>query len=465
MVSVSALLLFMAAVFFVSPVLALTDAGDKPDSNQYINQGFESPFVKVVKEVRDSVVHIACIKDKRYGTSYFYRRNERGIYTGSGFIYKQEQGKVYIITNNHVVEKAKTIDVVLADKSRWAGELVGGDSRTDLAVISIETDNKVKIVALGDSAKISVGAWAIAIGSPFTELGLDWTLNVLDRTVTVGVISGKGRSNMNLGSKTPVYQDYIQTDAPINPGNSGGPLLDIHGRVIGVNTFIINPGAGGNVGIGFAIPSNITKKVVRDLIEHGKVLRAYLGFVPQKIDENLKEALNLDSTNGVLVSRVTSNTPAGKAGLKKGDVITRFDDNKVAGLDRFRVMVADTKIGKDVAIIVLRNGEEKILHATLKENPEDKIAGNINLPISSNWLGVKVSKEENQEVVVIGIEAYSAAEKSNLLRGDIILEINNELIKDWEDYKEISKKLKEEKYVVFYVKRGKKNLYVGIKNF
>ena len=222
------LLLFSVSISFAG----------QTDKKQILNAGIESPFVKVIKEIRDSVVHITCLKDRRSRAPYFYRRHSRGYYTGSGVIFKKTGKKVYVLTNNHVVDKAKTIDISMYDGTKFEAEMVGGDDRTDIAVISFETNEKVNIAKFGDSDKIMVGAWAIAIGSPFTSFGRDWTMNILDRSVTVGVISGKKRSNMNLGRNTPVFQNYIQTDASINPGNSGGPLLDIHGRVIGINTFI-----------------------------------------------------------------------------------------------------------------------------------------------------------------------------------------------------------------------------------
>ncbi len=448
------LLLFSVSISFAGQV----------NKKQILNAGIESPFVKVVKEIRNSVVHITCLKDKRSRSPYFYRRHERGYYTGSGVIFKKTGKKVYILTNNHVVDKAKTIDISMYDGTKFEAEMVGGDDRTDIAVISFETNKKVNIAKFGDSDKTAVGAWAIAIGSPFTSMGRDWTMNVLDRTVTVGVISGKKRSNMNLGRNTPVFQNYIQTDASINPGNSGGPLLDIHGRVIGINTFMINPGSGGNVGLGFAIPINNTKRVITDLIKHGRVIRAYIGFIPQKIDEDLKIALGLKSKDGVLVVRVTDDTPAGKAGMEKGDIIIGFNGKKIKGVDAFRMMVANSEIEKDVKLKVMRKSEEKILTVTLKENQDNKIVAHVNLPESSNWLGIKVSRDKADEVMVVGIEPYSAAERSNLFRGDIILEINNQQVKDWDDFKEISKELKDKKVVVLYIKRGRKNLYLAIRS-
>ena len=234
--------------------------------------------------------------------------------------------------------------------------------------------------------------------------------------------------------------------------------------MIGVNAAIFSP-VGLNIGIGFAIPINLTKKIADDLIEYGRVIRAYLGIVPQEIDENLLAVLNLKSKTGVLVARVTDDTPAGKAGLKNGDVIIEFDGQEVTGLNKFRMIVANARIGKRVEIVVLRDGETKNLIAELEEYPEKELVTPVKVPVSAHWLGIKVKKKAGEGLVVVAIEEYSPAYRSNLRRGDVILEVNGEVVKDWEDYKEIAKKLKDEKRITLYVKRGKRNLYVGIMNY
>ncbi len=472
----AALIAAVAAV-----ILAFSGTGfasTTPDSENnskrlYLNQGVESPFVKVVEAVRDSVVYISGVYEVETRMPRYYgEKKYKGPGAGSGFIFKRQGRKVYILTNNHVIEKARTIEVTLPDQTRYRAEVAGCDPKSDLAVIYIETDRKVKIARLGDSEKVKVGAWAIAIGNPLPGIlsrkDRRHLINFNDRSVTVGVVSAKGRSCLNFGpeAETPVFQDYIQTDAAINLGNSGGPLFDIHGQAIGVNSAMQSRSPFGvNSGIGFAIPINLAKKIANDLIKHGRVIRAYLGIIPQEIDEDLAEALNLGSTEGVLVARVTDDTPAGKAGLKKGDIITEFDGQKVTGLNKFRMMVADARVGKKVKLVVLRKGKEKTLLAELKEYPEKELVTPTRVPVSAHWLGIKVKKKGNEGLVVVGIEEYSPAYRSRLRKGDIILEVSGETVKDWEDYKEISKKLKDKKHIVFYVKRGKKNLYVGIINY
>ena len=451
--------LIVAAFCFTSPVFA------SPGSSGLLNQGIESPFITVVDAVRDSVVYISGVYEVELKSpQYFRNRKFRAPGSGSGFIFKKQGSRVYIITNNHVIDKARTIEVTLADKTKYRGKVAGGDPKSDLAVIYIETDYPVKIAALGNSDKIKVGAWALAIGNPFsqtTRTDKRNPINVHDRTVTVGVVSAKGRSHLDFGprTETPVFQDYIQTDAAINRGNSGGPLFDIHGQVIGVNAAILSPM---NIGIGYAIPINLSKKIAYDLIKHGRVIRAYLGLIPQEIDENLMGSLNLDSAGGVLVARVTDDTPAGKAGLEKGDIIIEFNKENVTELNKFRMLVANTKIGETVSIVVLRKGKEKTLSAALEEYPDKELVTPVSVPVSSHWLGIKVKKKGNDGLVVVGIEEYSPAYQSRLQRGDVILEVNNTEVKDWNDYKKISKDLKNEKHITFYVKRGKKNIFVGI---
>ncbi|NLK50400.1 MAG: trypsin-like serine protease, partial [Candidatus Cloacimonetes bacterium] len=276
----------------------------------------QNPVVEVVREVREAVVQIrveAKITVRNPMNQFFDdpffryffpeqpRTQQRPVTSmGSGFIYEFNPltREAYIMTNNHVVDQGKdgTITVILADKVSYTAELVGRDPNTDVAVIKIEVKKgeKITVAPLGDSSKLEIGEWAIAIGNPFGEAGLD-------RTVTLGVISAIGRSNLNFGSGSPIYQDYIQTDAAINPGNSGGPLLNIDGEVIGINAAITST-SGGNIGNGFAIPINLANRVVEDLVAKGKVTRAYIGISPQEITSELMEAFDLEEVSGVLVA-------------------------------------------------------------------------------------------------------------------------------------------------------------------
>ncbi|MCB5230374.1 MAG: trypsin-like peptidase domain-containing protein, partial [Candidatus Cloacimonas sp.] len=374
----------------------------EPLAAQYpVNKEGKSPFVNVVKNIRESVVNIQVeaeteVRGQRGRSPFdddFFRfffgpmpETRKSASMGSGFIFRRDGNTVYIMTNNHVIDQGenKTITVTLADKGKHKGEVVGLDPMTDIAIIKIEVPKSEKIVVapLGSSDDLEIGDWAIAIGNPFGQLGLD-------RTVTVGVISATGRSSLNFGQASPLYQDYIQTDAAINPGNSGGPLLDINGKVIGINSAITST-SGGNIGIGFAIPIDLAKKVVDDFLEHGRVVRGYLGILPQEITADLQQSLELKQIGGVLVAKVEKDTPAEKGGLKNGDVILKFNYESVKNVSHFRILVANALVGKRIPVEVVRNNQRKSLYVVLTEQPSTE--GNNSQPAKQNshWLGLDV---------------------------------------------------------------------------
>ena len=438
-----------------------------------LTKDYKSPFVEVVKNIRESVVNIK-VEGKEDVQQYqspfsddlfkhFFPespdqpKSRPFTAMGSGFIFKQKGDEVFIITNNHVIEKGddNNVTVTLADKAQYTAEIVGLDSASDLAVIKIQVEKNEEIIIapLGNSDEIEVGDWAIAIGNPFGQLGLE-------RTVTVGVISAKGRSNLSFGLDSPIYQDYIQTDAAINPGNSGGPLVDIKGNVIGVNAAITTPSRG-NVGIGFAIPIDLIKKVVSDLMQEGRVLRAFLGIRPQEIDSNHRKSLNLDKIAGVLVAQVLEDTPAEKAGLKHGDVIIEFNGEKVPNVSKFMITVANSEIGKKISIKLIRNGKEKKIFVKLVERDGDRISETEDAKNeTAKSLGLEVESltgefaerhniKDKEGVIITGIE--NAKIKSQLQVGDIILEINQQPVDNISDYKKITKNLKEG-VVLLYIK-------------
>jgi serine protease Do len=291
---------------------------------------------------------------------------------GSGFIYEYNPStrEAFILTNNHVVEKGRdgTITVTLADKVTYTASIVGLDPNTDVAVIKItmKEGEKAVVAPLGDSEKLEIGEWAIAIGNPFSE--------GLDRTVTLGVISATSRANLNLGTNSPIYQDFIQTDAAINSGNSGGPLLNIKGEVIGINSALASNN-GGNVGIGFAIPINLAKRVVEDLVASGKVTRAYIGIMPQEITPDLMESFNLKEVSGVLVSKVEKDSPAEKAGIQIGDIILEINGERIASVPKFRIAVATARVGQLIPFKVFRNNKELTIKIVLEAFPDDTVAG------------------------------------------------------------------------------------------
>ena len=279
--------------------------------------------------------------------------------SGTGFIIDKEG---YILTNNHVVEGADIIKVTLQNDKEYEAKLIGSDPKTDIALIKIIQDNGEKtsfsFLTMGDSGKLDVGEWVVAIGNPFG----------LDHTVTTGVVSAMGR---NIGSGP--YDEFIQTDASINPGNSGGPLLNMEGDVIGINTAIYS-GSGSNVGIGFAVPINIAKGILDDLKQKGKVTRGWLGVMIQRITPELQESFKLNNSQGALVNDIAPNGPADLGGMKRGDVITRFDGVEIASMETLPKQVAAIKPGESVKVEVIREGATKMLNIKIKPLKEEKPA-------------------------------------------------------------------------------------------
>jgi serine protease Do len=457
-------------------------------SKTQILTGQESPFVQVAEKVSPAVVNIRADKVLQRGYSQdlgpfedFFRRffgelpdrrpsTFRGQSLGSGFVFRKDG---YIITNNHVVSDAENVLVKLPDGTEHKAQVVGLDKDTDIAVLKIDVDNQLPVAELGNSDELKVGEWVMAIGNPFPELGLD-------RTVTVGVVSAKGRGNLDFGPQdTPQYQNYIQTDASINPGNSGGPLVNVHGEVVGINSAITNPtGAAFNIGIGFAIPINLAKAVIPDLIAKGKVSRGFLGITFQPVDKATADALDLPSAEGVLVREVQPGTPADKAGIKMGDVITEFDGWTITDDQRFRMMVAQAGPGKKVNLGIIRNGREFTRQLTLadrdrflssdEEKPPEKQKEEtwlgLELVTSTRDLAAQYGAEFQPGVLVVGVEPGSPAELSKFRIGDIINRVNDREIESLEDYSGIVKPLKsEKKAVLFLVYRGGEPFFVAVK--
>jgi serine protease Do len=390
------------------------------------------------------------------------RHNIRIPSSGSGFIIDRSG---YILTNNHVVRDAAEITVTLNDHRKFKANVVGTDPGTDVAIIKINDGNDLPVVPLGDSDEIRIGDWAIAIGNALGEL---------DGTLTVGVISAKGRSNLEIQGGAPSYQNFIQTDASINFGNSGGPLLNIRGEAIGINT-AVNPSG---EGIGFAIPMNIARSISKQLIATGKVTRGYLGILPQELTPELAENWGLHGNHGVLVGGVSNNTPASSAGFQVKDVITDFDGKPVDDVQKFRLLVAETPVNKRVSVRVLRNGHPRDLAVTLAERPpEDQIAkASATPPSSSDWLGIQVSAlgsdevgefhlREKTGVVITDVTEGSGADDAGLRPGDVIKEVNDTPVKDMVEYThavEAARHKNAAKPVVFLIKRGDATQFVAV---
>ncbi|MDJ0387433.1 DegQ family serine endoprotease [Roseomonas sp. E05] len=345
---------------------------------------------------------------------------------GSGFII---DASGIIVTNNHVIDGADEINVVLHDNSTLKAELVGVDQRTDLAVLRVKTDKPLPVVAFGDSDSAEVGDWVLAIGNPLGFGG----------SVTSGIVSARGR-NINAGP----YDDFIQTDAAINRGNSGGPLFNTKGEVIGINTAIVSP-SGGSIGIGFAIPSNLAKNIVAQLRDDGRVRRGWLGVNIQQVTDEIAESLGLQGqARGALVARAQEGGPAAQAGIQNGDVILSFNGHEVQEMRSLPRIVAETKVGSTVPVTVWRNGKQETVQVTVAELPaEQQQAAAQAAPqqprpgaaMDLSGLGMKVAplspetrdrfslKEDARGVVVTEVEPGSSAAERGLSAGDLIVEV------------------------------------------
>ncbi|MGE4218874.1 MAG: DegQ family serine endoprotease [Alphaproteobacteria bacterium] len=355
----------------------------------------------------------------------------RATSLGSGFIIDKSG---YVVTNNHVIEGAEEVTVILHDDTKLEAEIVGSDPKTDVALLKVKTNKELPAVSFGDSNKARVGDWVMAIGNP---LGLGGT-------VTAGIISARGRD-----IRSGPYDDYIQTDAPINRGNSGGPLFDMDGQVVGINTAILSP-SGGSIGIGFAVPSSLARSVVEQLKEFGTTRRGWLGVQIQSVTDEIAESLNLKDTHGALVAGIIPDSPAAKAGFETGDVIVSFDGKPIPESRRLPRMVADTPVGKSVPVQVWRNGKsdelseklgelEKVDNAALttggggdskapggEENFKD--LGLAVAPID-DAVARRFELEANaQGVVVTKVDPNSAAAEKGLRPGNLIVEVNQEKV-------------------------------------
>ncbi len=359
---------------------------------------------------------------------------------GSGFIVDKDG---YIVTNNHVVENTDEIRVILQDGKEYDAEIVGRDKNTDLALIKITPETKLPALELGDSDKLKVGKWVVAIGNPFG----------LGHTVTAGIVSAKGRV---IGSGP--YDDFIQTDTSINPGNSGGPLLDLEGNVVGINTAIIQNGQG----IGFAIPSNLAKGIIEQLKTRGNVTRGWIGVSIQEISNELSEYYKLGDKQGVLIVEAFDGDPAEKAGIRTNDIIIEIDGKRVINSRGLTGIIANKSVGSKVKVKVLRDGKTKTFKVMVAKRKDKHMIDNNGV---DNELGLKISeltpeltrkyKVKRSGVIITEVQKESKAHKAGLVAGDIISEINHQRIKDKEDYLNVVNKLdKGQNIVMVIVRKG-----------
>jgi Do/DeqQ family serine protease len=469
---------FLALLFGLFFCMDSNRANSLPKSDKLTTaRSLGQAFVEVAKKVQPAVVNVTTEKTitmkpwERFGDDFFKGSPFEDFFRGFGFPprergkeYRQKQrsggsGVIvdkegYILTNNHVVEGADKVKVRLNDGREFTATVKGQDPRTDLSVLHIKAKD-LPVAILGDSDKLEVGEWAIAIGSPFG----------LEHTVTVGVISAKGRSGLGTGT----YEDFIQTDASINPGNSGGPLINIDGEVVGINAMIIQPGTG----IGFAIPINMAKQILNDLIKQGKVVRPWLGISVQDLTPEMMEYFKVKEKEGVLVGQVYPGTGAEKAGLASGDIIKSVDDKAIKNVNELVKEIQKKKVAQKVKLNIIREGKGMTIEVTTTSMPdkpelpkekegEEKLGARVQeltpqLTFKYQISGIK------RGVVVIGIEEGSLADEIGFEEGDVILEINRKKIETLKDFEKAVKDANIEKGILFHLHRKGSSFYLTYK--
>ncbi len=428
-----------------------------------------STLIQVAKKARPAVVNISTtfsgknqdLRQSPFFDDPFFRRffgeefekrfrpqdSPRQQGAGSGVIVRKDG---YIITNNHVVESGDEIQVTLSDKRQFEAEVIGTDPKTDLALIKIEADD-LPVLHWGDSQELEVGEIVMAIGNPFG----------LNQTVTMGIVSAVGRANVGIVD----YEDFIQTDAAINPGNSGGALVNLQGELVGINTAIFSR-SGGYMGIGFAIPSHMGKAIQTNLIEHGKVVRGWLGVSIQDLNADLQEQFDAPDQRGVLVSDVVDDSPAEDAGLKRGDIIRKYDSQDVKDSRHLRSLVAETQPNSSVTIHVLRDGDEQNVDVTIAEMPKDletfASSGEARGKHVLSGITVKPYSSGEKGVEVTEVKSGSAASRAGIRAGDIIREINRQSVRDISDFQRLTKKLDADDRVLLLIQRGGSTIFLSI---
>ena len=456
-------------------VTGIATAKDKLVSKESTNLlgRLSDAFAEVAEAARPAVVNISTtstvtMEDNPFGNMFndpFFRhffgdqfgnpgqkRKYKSSALGSGVIVSDDG---YILTNNHVVKGADEIKVILYDKREFKGKVVGTDPRTDLAVVKIDARN-LPTLSLGDSGNLKTGDLVLAIGNPFS----------LNQTITMGIVSAVGRSNIGLAD----YEDFIQTDAAINPGNSGGALVNTSGKLVGINTAIYST-TGGYMGIGFAIPSDMAKAVMDNIIKHGKVIRGWLGVSIQDLTPDLAKSLDIKETAGALVSGVEKDSPADKAGLKRGDLITGIDTKEVDDSTGLRNMIASTAPGTKIDVKIIRDGkmqtETVVLgeykeHAVVKKTEYDNALKGISVQDLTPGLRDKLGLPENVKgVVVTGVSPELAGQRL-LQPNDVIEEVNRTTIQNVQDYDQAASRIGAKDTVLLLIYREGGSVYLTI---
>jgi len=448
-----------------------------------VSIGVDRNFVSIAKAVKPAVVNVFTTRTGKsgeglhgmpfedpffrrfFGEEFFRRfevpreRKERSL--GSGVIV---DSKGLIITNNHVVTKADEIKVLLSDKREFKAKLIGTDAKTDLAVLRIDTEG-LHTIPWADSDKLEVGEFVLAVGTPFG----------LNQTVTLGIVSAVGRASMGIAE----YEDFIQTDAAINPGNSGGALVNTRGELVGINTAIFSQ-SGGNMGIGFAVPSNMARPILDQLVQGGKVVRGWLGVSIQELSPDLATQFGVQEPKGVLVSEVLDDSPAKRAGFERGDVIVEFDGKPVENPTQLRNAVAQTVIGRKATVKVMRDKRLRSLEVTIAEQPKTVAqAGSEEEGGSARPAGLLADievRELNSDlasrlglggsergVAIVRVRADSVAEEAGLKEGDLVLEVNRMPVPSLTVYERVVSKLGKAQPVLLLIKRQGRTSFITLK--
>ena len=448
---------------------------------QPILGGANQTFVDIAKSVKPAVVNIYATKSGRgegsggtpfddplfrkfFGDEFFRKfehpkeKKERGL--GSGVIVDSNG---LIITNNHVVGKADEIRVTLSDKLEFKAKLIGTDPKTDVAVVKIEATG-LPTVSWADSDKLEVGEFVLAVGNPFG----------LTQTVTLGIVSALGRA-----AGIAEYEDFIQTDAAINPGNSGGALVNVRGELVGINTAIFSQ-SGGNMGIGFAVPSNMAQSIMGQLVQTGKVVRGWLGVSIQELTPELASQFGITETKGVLVSDVMDDSPAKKAGFERADVIVEYDGKPMDSPTHLRNAVAQTPVGKKVVVKIIRDKKARTIDLTIVEQPKsmsqsgEEDGGDTATPtgilssldvrdLNEELAGRYGLKSSERGVVIVRVKPGSTAEELGVREGDIVLEVNRQAVTSVKAFERLANKLPKDQAVLLLLKRQGRTIYLTLR--
>ncbi len=467
--------LIIAAVTLAGSSLSAKEAKVSPESTKFLSQ-LSSALDDVAETAGPAVVNISTtttitLEQNPFGDMFndpFFRRffgegngrpgqkrKQKSSALGSGVIVSEDG---YILTNNHVVQNADEIKVLLSDKREFKGTIVGSDPKTDLAVVKIDAKD-LPLIQIGSSGKLKTGDVVLAIGNPFG----------LNQTITMGIVSAVGRSHVGIAD----YEDFIQTDAAINPGNSGGALVNTSGQLVGINTAIFST-SGGYMGIGFAIPTDMAKSVMDSIIKHGKVTRGWLGVSIQDLTPDLAKSLGIKETTGALVSGVMKDSPAGKAGLKRGDIITELDGKPVEDSRLLRNMVADNAPGKTVAVTVLRKDKKELLKVTLGEFQDAKAATKADFAFDNLLKNVivqdltpEIRERINLPADITGVVVAQLAQDNPALnalqQGDVIMELERKPVANVKEYREVVSKIGPRDSVLMLIYRDGSTIFITLR--